>query len=78
VYLKLQTFGFTLLTFALGFGLLMCWYFYSGAGFDCADLTADVDTCVSAVHRQVVFAAALAVAVWGVIGAILVRAWKKN
>jgi hypothetical protein len=77
VILKLLTFGFTLLTFALGFGLLMCWYFYSGAEFDCADLTGDVATCVAAVHRNVGFAAALAVALWGVIGGLLVWAWKK-
>ena len=75
--LKLLTFGFTLLTFALLFWLLGCWYVYSGAEFDCADLTGDVATCVAAVHRKGVLGAALALAGWGVIGALLVWAWNK-
>ena len=75
--LKAATFGFVLATLALVFWLFACWYVFSGAEFDCADLGGDLRGCVSEVHWKVAIQAAIPVAAWGLFGWLLAWAWTK-
>ena len=75
--LKLLTLGFALLTFGLALWLFASWYVYSMAEFDCADRTGDIAACASAIHWKVEMQAAIPIVVWGIIGWLLIRAWKK-